>query len=115
MSVINKMLRDLDQRQSAEPGLRQGVTSVSGAVIRPPARRKARGSRVFLIAVLLVLALGIGLGYVWTFGLPESLTALTGSPVQAPATVPTPAAVPAPQPEPAAPSQVVIAPPFPTA
>lgn len=65
MSVINKMLRDLDRRQSAEQptsaeaAARSGFTRDTRVVSRPlPGARRASGSKVRLAALLLLVLLG---------------------------------------------------------
>lgn len=72
MSVINKMLRDLDRRANpsatAQPGpaaLRQGTASVSIDTLAPPQRPAITGARLWLgLGLLTVAAVSVG-GWMW--------------------------------------------------
>jgi len=94
MSVINKMLRDLDQRQSgaSTPALAraardQGLDITRGtAAISPATRRRTRSGAVWLLLTLSLLVLGAA-GWWWLS--PRSQSAVASAPpapvVQAPA------------------------------
>lgn len=103
MSVINKVLRDLDKRQSmatASPvdigGVRSGTTSVTASErsgVRTSARPKTRGTAVW---VGLLLAL-LGGGALWQTGalsglLADGKSVLTSQVAPSPITTATPAA-----------------------
>lgn len=101
MSVINKMLRDLDQRQSspvtapesfgAKPPLRHGTSSVPAATFGA-AQGTGSGHRWWiLVGGLLVVAAGVAGGWLWwqSGGTAPGLAALKATPV----TVPVSAAV----------------------
>ena len=74
MSVINKMLRDLDQRQTAQvqldnksgaPVLRQGTASVGETAVPRPAARRRFNLSVAVLTLLALLAVVIGGAFWW--------------------------------------------------
>lgn len=128
MSVINKMLRDLDQRNSEPAAERKHTISVDTTHIAPP-RRKPGGSHAALAAILLsLLVLAGGAWWGWqqlhpvnspTVSTPVNV-ATAATPASAPVAVVSapvaaePVTAPVPTPEPAAsiavPSPAVAAP-----
>lgn len=90
MSVINKVLRDLDKRQgvaattSADAGgVRSGTASVAvsdGPGTRAPARTKPRGNAV-RTGLLLVLLAALGGGALWKTGTLDGLLSVQPAPV----------------------------------
>lgn len=90
MSVINKVLRDLDKRQgvaattSADAGgVRSGTASVAvsdGPGTRAPARTKPRGNAV-RTGLLLVLLAALGGGALWKTGILGGLLSVQLAPV----------------------------------
>lgn len=90
MSVINKVLRDLDKRQgvaattSADAGsVRSGTASVAvsdGPGTRAPARTKPRGNAV-RTGLLLVLLAALGGGALWKTGTLDGLLSVQLAPV----------------------------------
>ena len=113
MSVINKMLRDLDKRQGAGSALRLGTASVPETAIltRPdPQPRTQWGG----LAVLVVLAIVTGAVALWQWGGLDDLLAKAG--VAGPAPVPLATAMVVPEavlviPAAVASAPVVVAPP----
>jgi MSHA biogenesis protein MshN len=88
VSVVNKMLRDLDQRQvtrSADTAIKQGTHSVAGGEVGVPT--SPMGRRIGLVA-LLCLVLGALAWYMTQTGTPGAAIAV--------ATPPPPAILPAP-------------------
>ena len=119
MSVINKMLRDLDQRQTAQvqldnkagaPVMRRGTASVGETAVPRPTARQGFNQSVAVLILLALLAVAIGGAFWWWQKSPAdsgapvaSQTATQTAPVLAAATVtaivstaaPTPATTPA--------------------
>ncbi|MEI8157331.1 MAG: hypothetical protein WCH60_10740 [Burkholderiales bacterium] len=100
MSVINKMLRDLDHRQAAQASgapsspqapLRQGITSIGSA---SGASGPARSRRWVWIGLCVLLAAAGAGGWTWMQANPDGLRGDTASPnISAPAPAPAPTAV----------------------
>ncbi len=74
MSVINKMLRDLDQRQTAQvqldnksgaPVLRHGTASVGETAVPRPTARRGFNQSVAVLILLALLAVAIGGAFWW--------------------------------------------------
>jgi Tfp pilus assembly protein PilF len=74
VSVINKMLRDLDQRQTAQvqldnksgaPVLRQGTASVGETAVPRPTARRGFNQSVAVLIQLALLAVAIGGAFWW--------------------------------------------------
>lgn len=112
MSVINKMLRDLDHRQAPEPGAstaksaqgpRHGTVSVSPGMDSAQAKDPSRSSwRLWVVALCSVLALAGTAGGLWQAGyldVPPVQVAVAPAPA---APLPAPVVVQAPAVEPVA-------------
>ena len=109
MSVINKMLRDLDHRQAAQASgkpvspqapLRQGTATIGSVSGRSGASNAPSRRWVWIGLFVLLVAAGAG-GWFWMQANPDALRGDTASPS---------ASAPTPRPEPAA-AVVVAAPP----
>lgn len=103
MSVINKMLRDLDQRQTAQvqldnksgaPVLRHGTASVGETAVPRPTARRGFNQSVAVLILLALLAVAIGGAFWWwQKSPPEAVAPLVSQPATQTAPVPAAATV----------------------
>jgi len=103
MSVINKMLQDLDKRGAAAPGGVEG-TAQSPPAPSPGSRRRAGGREIAAWALVVLLAVGGVSVALWFWPESPDEELKKGPPAQVAEVKPAPAAQPAPavQPAPAA-------------
>lgn len=108
MSVINKMLRDLDHRQApargassakSAQGPRQGTVSISPGMDSAQAKNPSRSSRrLWLVGLCAVLALAGAAGWLWQAGYLDAprvqVVAAPPVPLPAPVVVQAPAVAP---------------------
>ncbi len=114
MSLVNKVLRDLDARRAGDDertALPMAVTPLGARLERP-----ARWPWILLAVVAAAILLGLGFTYLQGVSLRESpaVAAVPAAPLPAPAPAPVPVAAPAPvaeAPAPAAPVAAVANPP----